>query len=52
MKLLARLTQFIDLRDVLVFGGLACASYGIGQIHQAAAYVFAGVTLAWLGIRQ
>lgn len=41
----------IDLRDVLVFGGIACAAYGLGLIYPPAAWVFAGLTLAWLGIR-
>ena len=49
--ILARVGQFIDLRDCLVFGGIAAAAYGIGQIYQPLAYIFSGLSLLWIGMR-
>lgn len=40
-----------DLRDVLVFGGIGCASYGISMIEPAFAFIFAGITTMWIGLR-
>lgn len=40
-----------DLRDVLVFGGIACASYGIHMIEPAFAYIFSGLSVMWIGLR-
>lgn len=40
-----------DLRDVLVFGGIACASYGIHMIQPEYAFIFAGLSVAWIGLR-
>lgn len=44
-----------DVRDVLVFGGIAAAAYGISTLPWIAAgpaaWIFAGLALAWLGIR-
>ncbi len=40
-----------DLRDVLVFGGIGCASYGINMIEPAFAFIFAGITTMWIGLR-
>lgn len=42
----------IDLRDGFVFGGLACAVYGIAQVYAPAAWIAAGVALFWLGLRR
>ena len=41
----------IDLRDVLVFGGIAAAGYGIGMVYPPAAWVFCGLAFFWLGVR-
>jgi len=41
-----------ELRDVLVFGGLAIAGYGAWQIYPPAAWLAVGVTLFWLGVRK
>jgi hypothetical protein len=49
---LIRLAQLVDLRDCFVFGGIAAAAYGIGQIYQPLAYIFSGLSLLWIGIRQ
>jgi hypothetical protein len=40
-----------DLRDVLVFGGIACASYGIFMIRPEYAFIFAGLSVSWIGLR-
>lgn len=42
----------VDLRDVFVFGGLACAVYGIAQLHGPAAWIAAGAAFFWLGVRR
>lgn len=41
-----------DMTDLLVFGGLGLACYGIAQIYAPAAWVTAGAVLFWLGIRR
>ena len=48
---LKRLRPDIDLRDVLVFGGIAAAGYGISMIYPPAAWIFCGLALFWLGVR-
>lgn len=48
---LKRLRSPVDLRDVLVFGGIACAGYGIGLIYPPAAWIFCGLAIFWLGVR-
>lgn len=40
-----------DLRDVLVFGGIAGASYGIHMIQPEYAYIFGGLAVALIGLR-
>ena len=42
----------IDLRDVLVFGGLAMIGNGIAAIYPPAAWIVCGAALFWLGIRR
>ena len=49
-RLLALLTP--DLRDVFVFGGLACAVIGVAQVFVPAAWVVGGAALFWLGVRR
>ena len=39
----------IDLRDVIVFGGIALASYGSYLIFRPAAFIVAGVALFVVG---
>jgi hypothetical protein len=41
-----------DLRDVFVFSGLACLSYGLGQMYQPLGWIGAGAGLFWLGVRR
>lgn len=41
----------IDVRDVLVFGGIAAAGYGIGMVYPPAAWIFCGLAFFWLGVR-
>ena len=48
---LKRLNPDVDLRDCLVFGGIAAAGYGISLIYQPAAWIFCGLALFWLGVR-
>jgi hypothetical protein len=48
---LKQLLPDIDARDVLVFGGIAAAGYGIGMIYPPAAWIFCGLALFWLGVR-
>lgn len=50
-KLAKRLRPDIDLRDVLVFGGIGAAGYGISMIYPPAAWIFCGLALFWLGVR-
>jgi hypothetical protein len=40
-----------DLRDVLVFGGIGCASYGIYMIQPEHAFIFGGLSVALIGLR-
>ena len=49
---LAKIGAEIDLRDVFVFGGLACAIYGLAQIYVPAAWIVGGSVLFWLGVRR
>jgi hypothetical protein len=48
---LRRLVPDIDIRDVLVFGGIAAAGYGVGMIYPPAAWIFCGLALFWLGVK-
>lgn len=48
---LKRLRPDVNMRDVLVFGGIASAAYGINLIYPPAAWIFCGLALFWLGIR-
>ena len=42
-----------DMEDVLVFGGLALACYGIAELAGVpAACIAGGGTLLWLGVRR
>lgn len=41
-----------DLRDVITFGGLACACYGIAMLSVPAAWIVGGACLFWLGVRR
>lgn len=42
-----------DLEDVLVFGGLGLACYGVAQIAGGpAACIVGGTTLVWLGVKR
>lgn len=47
---LNQLRPDVDARDVLVFGGIAAASYGIGQIYLPAAWIAGGAAAFWVGI--
>lgn len=47
---LARIVPEMDMRDVLVFGGIASAGYGIALIYPPAAWIFCGLSVAWLGL--
>jgi hypothetical protein len=52
LALAAALAQAVDINDVVTFGGLGLACYGIAQIHEPAAYITGGCALFWLGIRR
>jgi hypothetical protein len=39
----------IDLRDVIVFGGIALASYGSFLVYKPAAFIVAGAALFVVG---
>lgn len=43
--------DFVDLSDVITFGGIACACYGIAQVYEPAAWIAGGSALFWLGVR-
>lgn len=47
----AWLNEALDMRDVITFGGLALACYGIHQIYPPAAEIVGGGALFWLGVR-
>ncbi len=51
IAVLKRLRPDIDIRDVLVFGGIAAAGYGINMIYPPASWIFCGLALFWLGVR-
>lgn len=40
-----------DTRDLLVFGGVAAATYGVWQLSEPAAWVFGGLLLFLVGTR-
>jgi hypothetical protein len=42
----------VELRDVFVFGGLACGAIGAAQIYGPAGWIVVGAALFWLGIRR
>jgi hypothetical protein len=48
---LKRLNPDVDLRDCLVFGGVASVAYGAGMIYPPATWIVAGVAAFWLGVR-
>ena len=48
---LKRLRPDIDLRDVLVFGGIGMVGYGISMVSPPAAWVVVGLASFWLGVR-
>lgn len=48
---LKRLRSPVDLRDLMVFGGIGMVGYGISLVHPPAAWVVVGVSLFWLGVR-
>jgi len=52
VKAWAAMRAGIELRDVFVFGGLACVVVGAAQIYVPAAWVVAGGVLFWLGVRR
>lgn len=41
----------VDLRDVLVFGGIGCMAYGAGLVYPPAGWLVAGGLTFWLGVR-
>ena len=41
-----------DLRDVITFGGLGAACYGISLLSVPAAWIVGGAALFWLGVRK
>lgn len=42
---------WLDLRDFLVFGGIAATGYGISLVYPPAAWAFCGLASLWLGMR-
>ena len=42
----------LDLRDVFVFGGLACAVHGVSLLSVPAAWIVGGTVLFLLGARR
>lgn len=45
------LSQAIDMRDVITFGGLGMLGYGLHLVCPPAAWVVVGCLLFWLGVR-
>lgn len=41
-----------DVEDLFVFGGLACAAYGIAQVYPPAAWIVTGAVLFGLGVKR
>jgi hypothetical protein len=46
------LAREVDMRDILVFGGLGCAVYGVAGFSVPAAWITAGAVLFALGMRR
>jgi hypothetical protein len=47
------LKRFIpDISDVLTFGGIGTACWGIHAIYPPAAFIVGGVAAFWLGIKK
>ena len=51
-KLLRTLAAVVDLRDMVVFSGLAFVFYGLVQVYPPAAWVVVGAALFLLGVRK
>ncbi len=43
--------EWIDLRDVLAFGGIGATAHGLGMMYPPLAWTFGGLALLWLGMR-
>lgn len=49
----ARLARDLcGLRDLFVFGGLACLAHGVAQVYPPAAWMIVGLVLMLLGLRR
>ncbi len=40
----------VSLRDLTCFGGLACIGYGVGQVHEPAAWTVVGLLLFLISV--
>ncbi|MES2126663.1 MAG: hypothetical protein V4463_05270 [Pseudomonadota bacterium] len=49
-KAIAWLGDNIDMRDRLVFGGLAFVCYGVALVYPPLAWIVGGAGLMWLGL--
>ena len=41
-----------DAQDVVTFGGIAAACYGVAQIYEPGAWILGGAALFYLGVRR
>lgn len=46
----SRLSDAIDLRDVVVFGGLAAIVYGVSLVHEPSAWIVGGSAAFGMGV--
>jgi hypothetical protein len=51
VKKLRELLGEVDLQDVMAFGGLGCACYGLAQIWPPLAWIVGGAAIFWLAVR-
>ena len=50
MRTISKIKDYLDIRDILVFGGLGMLGYGLYLFEPWTAYVVTGVLLMILGI--
>lgn len=50
MRTISKIKDYLDIRDILVFGGLGMLGYGLYLFEPWTAYVVTGVLLMLLGL--
>lgn len=51
-KTVVKVRSAVDVQDLHVYGGVALACVGVVQVYQPGAWLVAGASLFWLGVRK